>query len=96
MTRVVLLKDDPLIGQPRGDKWVAELKQRVESGVLKGSRAELDRQYVSSSSNPLRLKCSDSNTDRRHFIVMDGEDIDRFLDRCEDVLLKDREHGPGM
>lgn len=29
----------------------------------------------------------------RYFDGMDENDLDRFLDRCEDVLLKDRDHG---
>lgn len=41
------------------------------------------------------LKGPSEELERQFFDTMDGDDIDRFLDKCEDVLLKDREHGTG-
>ncbi|WOO82107.1 uncharacterized protein LOC62_04G005609 [Vanrija pseudolonga] len=73
--RFALMKTEPLIGQPRGDLWVEELRSRLDSRAFQGTRTDLERLY---------------------FDGMDENDLDRFLDRCEDVLLKDRDHGaPG-
>ncbi|KAL1412621.1 hypothetical protein Q8F55_000368 [Vanrija albida] len=73
--RFALMKTEPLIGQPRGELWVAQLKARLDSKAFQGTGTDLERLY---------------------FDGMDTDDLDRFLDRCEDVLLKDRDYGtPG-
>ncbi|OCF36467.1 hypothetical protein I316_01716 [Kwoniella heveanensis BCC8398] len=43
VSRKALLKADPAIGLPMGSTWVNELQARLESGVLKGKRADLEK-----------------------------------------------------
>ncbi|WVF72046.1 hypothetical protein IAT40_006858 [Kwoniella sp. CBS 6097] len=44
VTRQALLRADPAIGLPVGITWVKELTSRLESGVLRGKRVDLEKQ----------------------------------------------------
>ncbi|WWC89856.1 uncharacterized protein L201_004784 [Kwoniella dendrophila CBS 6074] len=46
--RETLLKSDPAIGLPRSKIWIDELKNRMESGIFKGGRRNLERQDFTS------------------------------------------------
>lgn len=37
------MKTEPLIGQPRGDLWVQELKKRLDSRAFQGTGTDLER-----------------------------------------------------
>jgi hypothetical protein len=52
---------------------------------------ELDRRLRSGA-----FKGTLRDLDALQFHAMGGDDIDRFLDRAEHVLLANRDHGPGM
>jgi hypothetical protein len=42
--RCPLVKTDPVIGLPKGARWVEELGKRLEDGSFRGDRAHLDKQ----------------------------------------------------
>ena len=79
-----MIKTDPIIDAPSGRLWVEELRKRLANGTLKGSLANLNVQCVLEAS-PLVASLTG-----RDFTTMDGDEIDKWLDRCETVLLRDR------
>jgi RNA polymerase I-specific transcription initiation factor RRN7 len=64
---------------PSIDTWLEELKSRVSKGHLKGNKKEMEKQYVLTT----------SLLTFRDFPSMPSDDIDRYLDLCEQVLLGD-------
>jgi hypothetical protein len=62
---------------------VTELSRRLDEGALNESHGELGLQSVDLVDRVPMLTHSD-------FVKMDSSQLDRFLDRCEHVLLRDR------
>ena len=44
--RQALLPGEPAAGLPTGESYIAELKQRLASGALRGQRVLLEKQFV--------------------------------------------------
>jgi RNA polymerase I-specific transcription initiation factor RRN7 len=75
--RKPLDESDAAVGMPSIDTWLEELKSRVSKGHLKGNKKEMEKQYVLNTSWLMF----------RDFPSMPSDDIDRYLDLCEQVLL---------
>jgi hypothetical protein len=66
---------------PEIEVWAKELSKRIDNGELVGSRNDLKKQYVARSYRLI------SELRSRNFPVMSTDDIDRYMDKCETVLL---------
>lgn len=87
---LVATRSDPTIGMPDGEVWVSELEKRLKATSLSGQNPLLGKRYA----RQILVLCYRADI-CRDFIEDPEDDIDRYLDLAQNVLLTDHEASRG-